>query len=298
MKRIWLAIVIIFPLTIFLAGCGESKKPVAVVNGEKITKEEFYKELEEAAGADVLISLIRQRIIVQAAKEEGVYPTEEEIEKEIELQNKRNPQLRSQLAKRGITEEELKQSVAENLAGVKLITKGIEVSDKEVEDFFNRNKNAFEIVRVRWIVTLGEEAIKKAKAKLDAGATFETVAQDSSLDPYTKERGGDMGYTSIADLSGIDPKLAGVAQSLPLGKASDIIKLSRGRYAIIRVEERIPANLADYRESIARQIALDKAVQEGKPEKVLRPVFEKAKVEIKEGRFKDIWSTALSSPSL
>lgn len=298
MKRIWLALVIILPLTIFFAGCGGDRKPVAVVNGEKITKGEFYKELEKAAGASVLVSLIKQKIILQAAKEEGVYPTEEEIKKEIELQSKMNPGLRSELAKQGITEEEFKQEVAETLAEIKLITKGIEVSDKEIEDFFNRNKNAFEIVRVRWIVTLSEEAIKKAKEKLDAGATFETVAQDSSQDPYTKERGGDMGYISIANLSRIDPKLAEAAQSLPLGKASGIIKLSGGKYAIIRVEERIPANLSDYREYIARKIAISKAIQQGKPEKVLKPLFEKAKVEIKEENLKDAWSSALSSLSL
>ncbi|MGB9608405.1 MAG: hypothetical protein ACPL7E_07705, partial [bacterium] len=125
MKRL-VALTIIFG-TLMLAGCG--KKVVAVVNGEKITKEELRDEAERVAGRDVLVNLIRQKIILQAAKKEGVYPSKEEVEKEIEFRKRENPTFLEDLKKQGTSLEEYKEQLIESLAEINLVTKGIKVSD-------------------------------------------------------------------------------------------------------------------------------------------------------------------------
>ncbi|PNV80171.1 MAG: hypothetical protein C0179_06045, partial [Fervidicoccus sp.] len=151
-------------------------------------------------------------------------------------------------------------------------------------------------VRRRWIVNKSEDEIKKAKEKLAAGAFFETVARDSSQDTFTKDKGGDMGYVSLSQLKAISPQLADLAISLPLGKVSDIIKLRNG-YAIIRVEDRRIATLDSWRDFIRKSVMLDKANKEGKPDKVLKPLFQEAKVEIKDPRYKGLESS-INLPSL
>jgi foldase protein PrsA len=279
---------------LILAGCG--KKVVAVVNGEKITKEELRSEAERVAGKDVLVNLIREKLILQAAKKEGVYPSNEEVEKELEFRKRENPNFMEDLKKQDMTLEEYKKQLIESLAEINLITKGINVTDKEIEDAFKKYKPMLDRVRLRWIVNVSEEEIKKAKEKLDAGAFFETVAKDSSQDTTTKDKGGDMGYVSIANLRALSPKMADLAMTLPLGKVSDIIKISNA-YVIIRVEDRRVATLDSWKDFLRRSVMLEKANKEGRAEKVLKPIFEQAKIEIKDPLYKGL-ETSIAPPPL
>jgi foldase protein PrsA len=279
---------------LILAGCG--KKVVAVVNGEKITKEELRSEAEKVAGKDVLVNLIREKLILQAAKKEGVYPSNEEVEKELEFRKRENPNFMEDLKKQNMTLEEYKKQLIESLAEINLITKGINVTDKEIEDAFKKYKPMLDRVRLRWIVNVSEEEIKKAKEKLDAGAFFETVAKDSSQDTTTKDKGGDMGYVSIANLRALSPKIADLAMTLPLGKVSDIIKISNA-YVIIRVEDRRVATLDSWKDFLRRSVMLEKANKEGRAEKVLKPIFEQAKIEIKDPLYKGL-ETSIAPPPL
>jgi foldase protein PrsA len=279
---------------LILAGCG--RKVVAVVNGEKITKEELRSEAEKVAGKDVLVNLIREKLILQAAKKEGVYPSNEEVEKELEFRKRENPNFMEDLKKQNMTLEEYKKQLIESLAEINLITKGINVTDKEIEDAFKKYKPMLDRVRLRWIVNVSEEEIKKAKEKLDAGAFFETVAKDSSQDTTTKDKGGDMGYVSIANLRALSPKIADLAMTLPLGKVSDIIKIPNA-YAIIRVEDRRVATLDSWKDFLRRSVMLEKANKEGRAEKVLKPIFEQAKIEIKDPLYKGL-ETSIAPPPL
>jgi foldase protein PrsA len=266
------------------------------VNGEKITKEELRSEAEKVAGKDVLVNLIREKLILQAAKKEGVYPSNEEVEKELEFRKRENPNFMEDLKKQNMTLEEYKKQLIESLAEINLITKGINVTDKEIEDAFKKYKPMLDRVRLRWIVNVSEEEIKKAKEKLDAGAFFETVAKDSSQDTTTKDKGGDMGYVSIANLRALSPKIADLAMTLPLGKVSDIIKISNA-YVIIRVEDRRVATLDSWKDFLRRSVMLEKANKEGRAEKVLKPIFEQAKIEIKDPLYKGL-ETSIAPPPL
>ncbi len=281
-------------LIMLLAGCGG--RTVVVVNGEKITKEELRNEAEKVAGQDILRTLIMEKIISQAAKKEGVYPTNEEVDRELEFRKRENPTLLEDLRKQGLTIEDYKKKLVVNLAETNLLIKGIEITDKEVEEAFNKNKSFLDRVRLRWIVNANQEEIKKAKEKLEAGAFFETVAKDSSQDVFTKDKGGDMGYLSLSQLREIDARLAELAMSLPLGKVSDVIKLRNG-YALIRVEERRIATLDSWRDFLKRSVALEKANKQGRLEKVFKPFFEEAKIEVKDPRYEGIKESFRIPPS-
>lgn len=285
MSKSFIVVICFVGVFALLSGCGS--KAVVVVNGEKITREELQAEVEKVAGEQVLTNLIMEKIILQAAKKEGVYPSKEEVDKELEFQKRENPTFLEDLKKRGLTLEDYKRRLIASLAEINLLTKGIEVTDKEIEKAFKENKPLLDKVRLRWIVSSSEEEIKKAKEKLNSGAFFEVVAKDSSQDVSTKDKGGDMGYVSLSQLERISPTIAKFAMSAPLGKVSDIIKLSKG-YALIRVEDRRIATLDSWRDYIRRKVALEKAYAEGRPEKVLKPLFEEAKIEVKDPRYEGI----------
>jgi foldase protein PrsA len=283
MKRL---IILLMILSAFiLGGCG--RKVVAVVNGEKITKEELRSEAEKAAGKEVLKNLVTEKVILQAAKREGVYPSREEVEKELEFRRRENPNFLQDLQNQKMTLEEYKKQLTEYLAEINLITKGINVTDKEVEEAFKKYKPMLDRVRLRWIVNGSEGEIRKAKEKLAAGAFFETVAKDSSQDTTTKDKGGDMGYISLGQLRALSPEIADLATTLPLGKVSDIIKISNA-YVIIRVEDRRIATLDSWKDFLKKSVMLEKANKEGRAEKVLKQIFQKAKVEIKDPLYKGL----------
>lgn len=294
MRKALILVISVMAILSLLSGCGG--KTVAVVNGEKITKAELQSEAEKVAGKDVLRNLIMEKAILQSAKKEGVYPTKEEIEKELEFRKRENPTLLDDLKKQGLTLDDYKHQIMVSLAETNLLTKGIKVTDKEVEDAFKKYKPLLDRVRLRWIVNVSEGEIKKAKQKLESGAFFEVVAKDASQDVLTKDKGGDMGYVSLSQLRQIDPKLAEVAMSLPLGKVSDIIKLRNG-YALIRVEDRRIATLDSWRDFIARSVAMEKANKEGKTEKVYKSIFDEAKIEIKDPRYEGIQNNLLTPSS-
>lgn len=294
MKKTAALVISCLAFLLVVGGCGE--RAVVIVNGEKITKAQVQSESEKVAGRDVLRNLIIEKIILQAAKKEGVYPTKEEVDKELEFRQRENPTLLEDLKKQGMTLDDYRKKLEVSLAETKLLTKGIEVTDKEVQEAFNKNKPYLDRVRLRWIVNSREEEIKKALEKLKSGAFFEVVAKDSSQDVFTKDKGGDMGYISLSELKRINPKLAELAMSQPLGKVSDIIKLPNG-YALIRVEDRRIATLESWRDFIARSVALDKANKEARPEKVLKPLFEQAKVDVKDPMYEGIMEGLIPPPT-
>src|SRR3989337_116369 len=59
------------------------KNIVAIVNGQKITRQELYNLLTDTYGEDALDVLIRRTLIYQTAEKEGITATSAEIEAKL-----------------------------------------------------------------------------------------------------------------------------------------------------------------------------------------------------------------------
>ena len=59
------------------------KNIVAMVNGQKITKQELYNLLIDTYGEDALDVLIRRTLICQSAEKEGIRVTDAEVEQKL-----------------------------------------------------------------------------------------------------------------------------------------------------------------------------------------------------------------------
>lgn len=272
MKRA-LAFFLLALMLLSAASCG-GKKVAATVNGEPIYMEEVDKQLDQlkqqhqmmqgqqgdeyikSFQKQILESLIEQKLVLQEAKKENYKVTDKEVDDWLAQVKKQFPseeQFESKLKEMNTTIEELKANRKDQIIIQKIIdkvTKNVKVTDKEVEDYYNKHKEEFkdpEKAKIKWIVLSDDKNAKKVLKELQDGADFAEVAKKNSIDAVTKENGGDLGLKSKNELP---PEVAEVAFKIELNKLSDVIKSTQG-FAIFKVEEKQPERQKSFEESKA-----------------------------------------------
>lgn len=145
------------------------------------------------------------------------------------------------LAKQGVTEEDYRRYVEVGLLREKLFAVITADVPREQDQIW-----------VRHILTADEGSSIAARALLDNGKPFETVAAEMSTDS-TKEQGGDLGWHIRSDFV---KEFSDAAFSLKVGEISQPVKSIYG-YHIIQVLARrtIPLNAEEYQQ--ARQSVFD-----------------------------------------
>lgn len=118
---------------------------VALVNGQPITRLAIVQELEKRGGKQMLSSLITQALIEQEAQKRNVTVSQKEVDeavKKVEDSLKKQGQSLDQaLAFQGLTKNDfINQTKLQKLVE-KLLAKDIKITDKEVNDYIEKNKN-------------------------------------------------------------------------------------------------------------------------------------------------------------
>jgi len=242
---------------------------IATVGDEKITKDDLNKEmskydaqLKKKYGSDYstntnikdqitkikkqqLDKLIIEKILLKKATELNLKPSDDVINKKIDdtisqykTQYSGAGQFESILQQNGTTENELreliKKSVITNAVEENML-KDIAVKDEEVQAYYNENKDTtFTIgagANVAHILVADEETAKNLKAKLDAGADFATLAKENSLDPGTKDNGGNLGFVQY-NSTDLVPEFVDGFKNLKEGEVSTPVKSQYGYHLI------------------------------------------------------------------
>src|SRR5689334_13517906 len=110
-----------------------SEKPIAVVNGEKITRSNFIAAMEKEQGAGVLRRLIQEKLVLQTAKKKGLLPTTAQVQAEIGQMRETEPDLDRQLKLHGKTMEDLQSDIRGRLAMANLIAAEVTVPDADLK---------------------------------------------------------------------------------------------------------------------------------------------------------------------
>lgn len=222
---------------VVLAGCSNDNESVATVDGEKITKDELYDMLVKSYGPQAVEALIDDKIVELEVKKEEIKVPDEEIDEEI-AKFKENAggeeSFNAALEQSGLTEDDFKKDVVQYLSIRKLMEPRVEVTDEEIETYFEENKESFNVeeqVDARHILVEEEKTANEILQKLEDGEDFAELAKEYSTDEGSGAMGGDLGFFTRGKMV---PEFEEKAFSMKVGEISEPVKSEYG-YHIIEV---------------------------------------------------------------
>jgi len=255
----------------FLTAC-QSKQGgadvVATVDGRKIFRadvEKYYQN--QTAGTDqqpvgeqatslrlsILRQLIDDEILMRRAEKLGLLATDEEVDRKLnEIKSPYSPeQFGQKLKEKKITADDFKRDLRRSLTVEKVmnkeVTSKINVSDQDVNDYYNAHRGEFNLIEAQYHLAQifvtpqsnpqvhnlkNDKAQNEADARkkiqmlsnrLDSGDDFATLAMNYSEDTETSGNGGDLGFTPESSLQRTDPATRETVMKLKPGQYSTII---------------------------------------------------------------------------
>lgn len=281
MKKLGLAIVTTIAL-FGLVACGNSNTVVETDSGN-VTQEELYDAMKTQHGDAIVQQLVETKLL-----EEKYKVSDEEVDKELEKVKEpfeSDEEFEMALMQSGFeSEDQLKEEVRVNLLRQKAMTDGVEVTDEELEKFYDENKGLFAEVEARHILVEEEDKAEEVKEKLDDGADFEELVKEYSTDTGTVPEGGSVG--TVTEESQLVPEFIETALKLKEGEISDPVQSSFG-YHIIKVDERTEKSLEDNRDEVEEKYLLENA----RPyEEVRNELFKEANIKVKDKQFEDLFN--------
>ena len=175
---------------------------IAIVNGEDIKSRDFVDRLIQLHGNTVLADMVSEKLIEQQIKLKKPVILKTEVDnrvKTIKSRFKNDEEFNTNLKNAGITFEMLQKQVELDLKKEKLVEDKTRVTDEEIKQFFDNNKDKLdnsESIRVSHILVATQQEANDIIIALKAGADFATLAKSKTLDTNTKEKGGDLGFIS------------------------------------------------------------------------------------------------------
>lgn len=284
MKNI-IKIATVLSLLFLLGACStltSGEEPELLVKTEygNISKEDLFNEV---ANSERGKELVQKLVYMQILK--GKY---EVSDKEV---NQRLGEIKEQvgdkeaftmfLQKQGFKdEEELKEHIEQSLYFFKATTEGVEVSDKQIKDYYEQHKDQYTELRTSHILVDNESTAKEIEKELEKGADFAELAKKQSTDQLSAAQGGDLGYLSGRSQE-MDPTFLAASLKLKKGEVSEPVKTVYG-YHIIKVTEIKETPLTEVKDQI-KQALMSK---EAKPIQEILNKLNK-EIEIEEDVFKD-----------
>ncbi|PMC40828.1 foldase [Bacillus sp. UMB0899] len=255
-----LAVLIVAAIAVFIFLSTKSEV-IAKVGSESLTKDDLYTFFVEQNGEAALDTLMTKNLINQEVEKENIKVTDKEIDAELqELIDSYGGEetFEQQLAASGLTQDDIKEDIEVNLKIEKLIEPQIDITEEEMQTYFDENKDSFaqaKQVKASHILVEDEDTAKEVKDKLDKGEDFAELAKEYSTDTASAESGGDLGFFGEGAMVA---EFEEEAFSLKVDEISDPVKTEHG-YHIIKVteiQEAAEANFEKSKEEI-RGILLD-----------------------------------------
>jgi foldase protein PrsA len=238
---------------------------VATVNGEPITESEWLARLRLMAGKNALDNLVREKVIRQEARKNGVVVTPAEIAKSAsDLEGNYRKQFPSParfddfLKQQGLSlvgfRDAMRYTAEMRTIQQKLADKlgeKIQVTDKELQDIYDKQKGQFvqqAEVKIKQIMLnfTGLDDVSQNKTKADAlalmekvkapGADFAALAKQYSQDADTKDKGGELAWMSFSPWG---PPFDQVVMAAPVGLIDQPVRSYKG-YHIVWVIDKHP----------------------------------------------------------
>jgi peptidyl-prolyl cis-trans isomerase SurA len=273
-----------------LNGCSSSgteakdNMVAATVNGRNIMLNEVERGVSQQTSGNpsslnqlqmaqarltVLDSLIKREVMFQRAEKEKVLPTEAQIDGAIATQKQNSgmtaEDFEKSLKAQNLSMETLREEARKDLAISALQDKyngKIDISDREVEEYYNSNRQYFKNERgvsLAMIMVdpadnsgtgINDDAKNEADAKLkidniyqqlQGKADFATVARARSEDINSLRAGGDLGFATEQDLKNNNfpaDLIASLFGPMQVGDYTQPTRFSSGKWYIFKLAEK------------------------------------------------------------
>jgi parvulin-like peptidyl-prolyl isomerase len=289
-------------LTLALVGCGGSDSKssddvpdnaVAVVGDQEISKEQFDALISQAKASakqqkrtfpkagtpeydnlkqQGLEYLIRRAEFEQKADDMDVEITDKQVDERLGQLKKQfyggdDKKFKASLKKLLLTEDQVRKDVRAQLLEEQLykkVTEDLKVSDKEIEDFYGKNKSQYQQAATREVRHILVKTKKKADAlhaQLEGGADFARLAKQNSEDPGSKDQGGKLTVSKGQTVPPFDK----AAFALDKNELSKPIKTQYGWHIIqplSEVKNATTTPLPQVKEAIKQQLLSEKKTKE------------------------------------
>lgn len=267
---------------------------VVTVNGEPISKSDFYARLADSPAArPVFQQLVQQTLLEQYAKNSNIAVTSTEIDaKENEIKaNFPGDTWNQMLQARGLSEDDVRSFLKDQIILDKALAKDIKITPAQIKDYFDKNHARFDKpahVTARHISVPNLAMAKQVEAGLKAGQNFADLAKQYSVDPGAKDTGGELTDIPKGQMT---PGFDKYAFSAPIGQISPPIKTPFG-YQIILVQSRTPAQKATLANSTSQIVEQLRQQQEGPlTGPFLQGLQQKADIKVSDSRFYGLFPT-------
>lgn len=307
-------------LMVGMSGCGKGSDVIAVVNGEAITVEDYYKYLEfkpdvrvvtdsgvaslppeGTLGFQALQDLIGQRVTMQLAQDKKIYPTEADINKELEFKKKLNPNYLNGLSQRGYTFEMIRQSLTLDLIRERLLTQNIKVTTADVDAYVKANPKEFiepKRAEISWVLVQDAQTKKRVDQELAGGQSFTQVALRYSASPDAKANNArliDKNTGGPPAVSALPRNVQEAIANFKGGETTDWIPLVDGyaKFYVSKVMPERPIVMDDTKKEFLRRLLAQKKGSEARD--INRQVLLKlkdSKVEVRKTAFQKPWEDA------
>jgi peptidyl-prolyl cis-trans isomerase SurA len=288
-----------------LSGCNSQPggDVMASVDGSKIFKSDVDKyydtnvasaqqapsgEQATALRLNILHQMIDDQILMRRAEKLGLLATDDDVDKKYNEYKSpfSQEEFEKRLQEKKITVADFKRDIRRSITVDKVINKEvsskIEVSDKDISDYYNTHKAEFNLIEPTYhlaqiMVTpapnpqaqnQNEKAQNEAEARkkiqmianrLDSGDDFATLAMKYSEDPETSGNGGDLGTVQESGLRGTDPATRESVLKLKPGQYSPIISVinpntkQAAGFRIVKLVAKEPAGQREFSDPRVQQ---------------------------------------------
>lgn len=283
MKKIVIGTALTFSL-LGLTACGSNGDSEVVVetSAGNVTKDEFYEELKDKYGQEVLTELVTMTVLADKYE-----VSDEQIDAELDnIKEQVGDNFEETLAAQNITEDDLRTDIKSGLLQEAAITEDIEVTDEEIEKHFNRQNKQIE---AQHILVADEKLAKKVAKEAKDGKDFAKLADKYSTDEQNAKTGGELPPFGVGEMA---PEFENAAFEMKEGDISDPVKSDFGFHIIklnkINELDEDKGKLEDQKDQIRREIATNKVDQNAAMEK-LSKLMEDTEIKVKDKDFEGLF---------